>query len=50
MLSLLTRSNSNIVLSEVDNYFNDTYVFAEDKLPGLQIAFALTSFDGSFEV
>ena len=50
MVSVFARHNSSIVFLEVDNYFNDTYVFDKDKLPGLQVAFAFTDFEDNFEM
>ena len=44
------RGNSDVFLLEVDSYFNDTYEFALDKLPGLQVAFGLTAYDGNYEM
>ena len=44
------RSESDIFFIEVDSYFNDTYEFELDKLPGIQIAFGLTAYDGNYEM
>ena len=50
MVSVFARNNSSIVFLQVDNYFDDTYVFDKDKQPGLQIAFAWTDFGDNFEM
>ena len=42
--------DSLIFLVEVDSYFNETYAFELDKLPGLQVAFGLTAFDSNYEM
>lgn len=44
------RSNSDVFLVEVDSYFDDTYEFESDKLPGLQIAFGLTAYDSNYNL
>ena len=50
MLSVWMWGDSDIFITEIDSYFNDSYVFAQDKLPGLQVAFALVAYDGKFEM
>ena len=50
MATVFMRSNSDIFLVEVDSYFNDSYEFALDKLPGLQVAFGLTAFGDNHEM
>ena len=35
MATVVMRSNSDVFLVEVDSYFDDTYEFESDKLPGL---------------
>ena len=49
MLSVWMWGDSDIFITEIDSYFNDSYVFAQDKLPGLQVAFALIIPSGDFE-
>ena len=50
MATVVMRSNSDVFLVEVDSYFDDTYVFESDKLPGLQIAFGLTAYDSNYNL
>ena len=50
MATVVMHSNSDIFLVEQDSYFEDTVKFEGDKLPGLQVAFGLTAYDGNYEM
>ena len=50
MLTLVDRNNTDIILNEIDSYFDNYYEFHLDKAPGLQIAFGLTAYDSNYDM
>ena len=44
------RINSDITFHEEDSYYDASYEFVGDKFYGLQVAFAITAYDGNYEM